>query len=359
VRFGGIYMKLMDSYQAGVNLGGWISQYGKSNKEHFNNFIKEEDIKQISSWGMDHVRLPIDYTILEDDNTPYVYKEDGFNFIDRCIDWCKKYNLNIILDLHKAPGFSFSTLEKNTLFESEEKQQRFIRLWMFFAQRYLEEGDNVIFELMNEVVEPTSCRWNKLAHKAIEAIRSVDRNRIIIYGGNRYSSINMLKEIDVVQDPRVVYTFHFYLPFLFTHQKAPFNKMFSAWNKALDYPGNAEGFRAFMAEHPEFLDKYHDYQDENGLVKEPVFSKENMIKDVQPAIDFINNTCKEVYCGEYGVIDQATMENRIRWSKDFISIMKELKIGRSVWSYKKMDFGLVDENSKVINDELVKILSDR
>ena len=56
-------MKKFDGYKAGVNLGGWISQFRQAKKEHFDSFITEEDIKQIASWGMDHVRLPIDYMV--------------------------------------------------------------------------------------------------------------------------------------------------------------------------------------------------------------------------------------------------------------------------------------------------------
>ena len=52
-------MKKFDGYKAGVNLGGWISQFRQAKKEHFDSFITEEDIKQIASWGMDHVRLPL------------------------------------------------------------------------------------------------------------------------------------------------------------------------------------------------------------------------------------------------------------------------------------------------------------
>ncbi|HOC34848.1 MAG TPA: glycosyl hydrolase family 5, partial [Ruminococcus flavefaciens] len=44
----------------GINLGGWMSQCDYS-RERLDNFIKENDIKQIAEWGFDHVRLPIDY----------------------------------------------------------------------------------------------------------------------------------------------------------------------------------------------------------------------------------------------------------------------------------------------------------
>ena len=61
-------MKIWNGHQKGVNLGGRFSQCDHS-KDRYDNFIKEDDFAVIKSWGADHVRLPIDYELLE--------KEDG------------------------------------------------------------------------------------------------------------------------------------------------------------------------------------------------------------------------------------------------------------------------------------------
>ena len=80
---------------------------------------------------------------------------------------------------------------------------------------------------------------------------------------------------------------------------------------------------------------------------------------MQPALDFMEATGKPVYCGEYGVIDVAPMQSRINWHRDFIDITKKHKIGRAVWSYKLMNFALVDENSKPVSEELIRIVSEK
>ena len=61
----------------GVNLGHWISQYGNKSHEHFGSYITESDFKRIAEWGLDHVRLPVDYMIFESDDNPGVYIESG------------------------------------------------------------------------------------------------------------------------------------------------------------------------------------------------------------------------------------------------------------------------------------------
>ena len=82
-------MSKFDGFKAGVNLGGWISQYRNAGKEHFDSFITEADIRQIAGWGMDHVRLPIDYMVLVDDDNPFADKEESFYYVDSCIKRCE------------------------------------------------------------------------------------------------------------------------------------------------------------------------------------------------------------------------------------------------------------------------------
>lgn len=336
--------------KAGVNLGGWISQYSKYDHQHFENFIKEEDIEKIASWGMDHVRLPIDYPVIESEENPFTYKERGFNYIDNCITWCKKYNLGIVLDLHHAPGYIFDSLDENTLFDDPEMQKRFTAIWQEFATRYLKEGENVIFELLNEVVDKDSSRWNTLAHKTIKAIREIDQDRVIIFGGNYYNSIYELKNIEIIDDPNVVYTFHYYLPLLFTHQKAPWSAINVDFDRNLKYPGEMVGLKEKYQENPEM----YAYEKNNiGAI----INKEYLDRELQYALDFMQKTGAELYCGEFGVIETADDKSRINWHRDFIDLLNKYDIPRAVWTYKEMDFPLVDINGEVVNEELVKIVS--
>lgn len=62
------------------------------------------------------MRVPFDYPLIEDDDKPFVYKESGFAYLDNCVAWCRKAGINLVLDLHRAPGFSFNEPEKSVLF---------------------------------------------------------------------------------------------------------------------------------------------------------------------------------------------------------------------------------------------------
>lgn len=343
-------MHKLEEFQVGVNLGGWLSQYPAYDHEHFNNFITDVDIDRIASWGADHVRLPIDYQILEDDEEPFEYKTSGFDYIDQCLEWCQVSHLGVVLDLHHAPGFSFDALAENSLFSSASLQQRFVSLWKALAEYYLARSEPaLIFELLNEVVLPSSEPWNKLAHRAHSEIREVDVDRRILVGGNQWNAARTLKEIDLFDDPQVSYTFHFYEPLPFTHQKAPWVEALKAFDTELVYPGDIPGLREALADRPqefELLTRYVDYH----------MDKEFLREELQPALEFQQKTGLQLYCGEFGVIDRAPSGSTLRWYRDFLDLLRESKIGYACWSYKVMDFGLVDQEGRVVDPEMLSIV---
>lgn len=341
-------MNRFEGFMAGVNLGGWISQFHEAKKEHFETFITEEDIGQIASWGMDHVRLPIDYMVLEEDDNPFVYKEEGFSYVDRCIRWCMENDLNIILDLHRAAGYAFHSLGSNRLFDEEHLKQRYISLWQAFAERYREYGRNVVFELLNEIVEPDSVRWNELSRRAVEGIRQIDKDRTIIIGGNNYNSVHTLHELAALEDDNLIYTFHFYEPHIFTHQKASWEPMLKNLEFEVPYPSGREIYEKYLAKPEEFREKY---------TFDETVDKEYLRRYLQPALTFAKERNVTLYCGEYGVIDHVPIESNLKWHADLSELFTEYGIGRAVWSYKLMSFPMVDRKSVVRDKRLIEIVS--
>ena len=342
-------MKRLDGYIAGANFGGWISQFGKKSFDHFDNFIKESDVERLACWGMDHVRLPVDYFVFEDDENPGIYREDGLKYIDNCISWCKKFGINLILDLHHAPGFFFGKLNENTLFTEEKMQQRFFGIWKNFANRYASLGDNLIFELLNELVWENSVPWNLLWKRTVAEIRKISPNRKIIVGGNHYNSVNELKNIELDDENKnIIYTFHMYEPFIFTHQNASWNTSTRNYKKQVEYPFN-------VSEHEEFfkLNGKSQYYKNHEIV-----DKNFLYEFLKPAVEFLEkHNDKILHCGEYGVIENASLESNLRWHRDISDIFLKYGIGRAVWNYKELSFPITKADGSIRSNELVKILS--
>ncbi len=340
--------------QVGINLGGWLSQYPYYDHQHFESFITAADLKRIKDWGMDHVRLPVDFPVLEEEDRAGNYRDSGFEYIEACLDWCRTNDLRVILDLHKAPGFAFDQLDQATLFDSPALQERLIRLWETIARRFSGHAEEFLaFELLNEIVLPDSRPWNELAGRLVKRIRSVSPERLIVMGGNNYNAVDELQNIEVLDDPNILYTFHFYLPLTVTHQKAPWITPIVEYDRQIDYPGHAAtGLEDIVRRYPK------DTHRLDREVRIP-FDREYLHAALQPAIDFSERISQPVYCGEFGVYEGAPMPTRLNWTRDFVELLDQFHIGRALWTYKALDFGLVDKDGKVVNQELVKIAARR
>lgn len=336
-------MKRFEGYMRGINLGGWLSQCAEYSEGHYSSFITENDIKNISEWGLDHIRLPVDYNVIEDEDGRVL--PNGYKHIDDCIEWCEKYGLNVIIDLHKTKGFAFdNTAENNIMFDSHELQKRFISLWTNIAARYGKNG-NVVFEPLNEVSKIDSRKWNALISKLLSAIRPFAPDKKIIFGGTQWNSVHTLKLLEIPDDKNIVYNFHFYEPFLFTHQHASWLSAVS--DISMRYPGTMEIYRKISENIGCFG---------SGLKNTDEMGAEFMDKLISEAVDAAVNADVPLYCGEYGVIDQAVISDTAVWFEDIHSIFEKHGIGRAVWTYKELDFGINDEHYVSCLDRIVNSL---
>ena len=63
-----------------------------------------------------------------------------------------------------------------------------------------------------------------------------------------------------------------------------------------------------------------------------------------------------LYCGEYGVIDRAEPQDTLKWYQAIEKVFNKYNIGRAAWSYKEMDFGMVDAHYDDVREEIIKLL---
>ncbi len=344
-------MKKFEGYYRGVNLGGWISQCCHE-IEHYDTFIVEDDIKEIASWGVDHIRVPMDYNVIETEDGERI--EENYKYLDRCLEWCEKYHLNMVLDLHKTAGYVFDDLEYSSgFFQDEALQERFLKLWDDLAARYAEKyADRLVFEILNEIVDPNVAKeWNALAKRAMLVIRKYSKDIKILVGGINYNNVLSVQLLDPPMDENIVYNFHCYDPQIFTHQSA-------YWQDFMP-----EGFHC---DYPLTIEEYIKLAKENNFPEGSIthFNYPGVTKMDSTFFDAIFATAiahaekynVPLYCGEYGVIDQAPLEGTLNWYKDIHEAFERHQIGRAAWTYKKMDFGLTQDHVAEIKEELIKYL---
>ena len=206
----------------GVNLGGWLlwegGNFGKAillpesvmlyrlaqivgnqaaqnfrNQIHAN-YVTETDFQRIAELGFNSVRLPINANLLEDDARPYVYKQSGWNLIERALNWGEKYNVYILIDLHAVPGGQSRLSPSDPgpvneiIWQSNEHRQRTIAMWQAIANRYKDRKIIAGYDLINEPLPPKPSALFELEQDLVAAIRQVDRQHLIIIEGDKFSS---------------------------------------------------------------------------------------------------------------------------------------------------------------------------
>ena len=235
----------------GIGLGGWMlqepymfnyigaadAQYdfkeklvefiGQENTDAFfqawlENFVTQEDINLLASWGFNSVRLPMHYELFtySIQNEPVqgqnTWLDAGFNIVDQLLDWCEQNQMYLILDLHAAPGgqgynSDISDYNPNypSLWESVENQNKTIALWGEIANRYNNEPWIGGYDLLNET------NWNLGTNElrnfyiqVTDAIRAYDQDHIIFIEGNWFA--NDFSGLTPPWDDNMVYSFHKY-----------------------------------------------------------------------------------------------------------------------------------------------------
>ena len=358
-------MKKFIGFEHGMGIGGWLTNYKRFNvlpeerrlcltigdMEHFASYITEADVKYIKSLGMDHIRLGFDQIVVEE--KPFVYREEIFGHIDNFIGWCKKYDLNVVLNLHKSIGNYCDIKEDVSLLDDEGLQKRFIALWIAFEKRYAKEN-RIAFELLNELRARVSDKWNALAEKTIAEIRRLNPTRKIIVGSAEWNSPDTLKDLKLYDDENIIYTFHMYNPIEFTHQRGVLQAQTLYYNRDMPYPNDIERYRDFQRVVHNNQNSYEAYE-----TMDIKFIRDNL----QSAINFAKeHPDKIVWCGEFGTIRHANIKWRENWMRDVITVLQENNIPYCVWNYLSTPndgnrFSLVDDDSrKILSEEMARII---
>lgn len=353
---------LFEKFGQGINLGGFLSQYEliadmsseETIRHHFDTFIQEEDIKVIASWGFDHVRITIDGYLMYDKEEGRL-KEQPLFYLDRALTWCEKYNLNVVIDLHNFWGHEYGKMQDPTaLMLDEEIREAYCRYWGLLAEHFAGyDKIELMFELFNEMADATEYRWNQLYKKAVQVIRNVDEKHWILVGSNDVNSVGYLSRLDLLEDPFVFYNFHYYEPNAFTHQRAHFSEEFREFPLPLAYPGDMSAYQEFLTEHPKYR------RDHAMITADKTCNDQELMKSLMAhAEKFVTYSGRELYCGEYGVIDSAEEEEAVKWIRDFVTLCNDLKIGHAMWNYKCLDFELVDEHGVIVRPKIVELLKE-
>ena len=183
----------------------------------------ETDFMRVKNMHMNVIRFYMNYKTFESDAAPYSYKQTGWDWIDTNIAWAKNNGIGLILNMHVPQGGYQSQGTGDALWNVTENQNRLAALWAAIAKKYKDEPAIIGFGLVNEPVPVTSLQqWQQLAQRIVNAIRAEDKHHIVFVERpiwiKNATGEDANYNFPVITDNNLVYEFHTYDPFQFTHQ---------------------------------------------------------------------------------------------------------------------------------------------
>lgn len=189
-------------------------------EKYLHTYITEGDIHYLKTLGVNSIRIPFSYRLFTyEDYLGQNNPNRGFELLDRVIGWCKKEHIYVMLDMHSAPGGQTGDNIDDGygypfLFKNAASQKLCADIWRRIADHYKNETTILGYDLLNE---PIATYFNKddfnpglepLYKKITAAVRSVDKNHIIILGGAQWDS--NFAPFGPPFDSKLIYQFHKY-----------------------------------------------------------------------------------------------------------------------------------------------------
>lgn len=288
--------------------------------------FQEDDLRWMSDWGFDFVRLPMCYTLWTKGDDPYAIHEPALESIDRVVSWGEKYGIHVCMDFHRAPGYSVNRerQEPFNLWKDQEALDAFCFHWQLFAKRYKGiPNERVSFDLVNEPCSPDNPDFmtredhERVVRATVKAIRDVDPGRLIIADGLSWGNdpLPELADLGIGQSCRA------YVPMGISHYRASWVSS-EGWMEPT-WPGNVQ----------------------NGEYWDRAKLEAHYQKWIDLAAQGVG-----VHCGEGGAYNQTPHGVFLAWFRDVLEILTAANIGWALWNFRG-SFGVLDSGRSDVEYE--------
>jgi endoglucanase len=320
-------------FSRGVNLTNWF-QKSSAQQIQFTKFTRQDFIN-IQSLGCDVIRLPVNLHFMTTGEPEYTIDPLFYYFFDQVVDMAEELGIHLILDNH-----TFDPAQST----DPDIGDVLIPVWNQIAEHYKNRSTYLYYEVLNEPHGISDAAWNTIQQDVLDAIRSVDQVHTIIVGPAGWNSYNNLQYMPVYTDDKLIYTFHFYDPFVFTHQGASWTDPSMVPLAGVPFPYDEESMPDCP---PELVGTWI----ENSLNNYP---NEGTVEHVMGLIDiavaFKTERDVPLFCGEFGVyIPNSNNNDRVVWYNTVASYIQNNGIAWTTWDYTG-SFGLFEEGSSEMFD---------
>lgn len=287
---------------------------GTSVYDIYFNYYTREDFVNVKRLGIDEVRLPIFMANMVQENgemSPLF-----FYLLDQYVDMAEEEGVNLILTNMSAYDYS----------DVQGLRTQFLNMWTQMAQHYKDRSALIHYELANEPSGISDEDWGSVQGDVIDAIREIDSIHTIIVTPAMWGSVYHLELLPEYDDDNLIYGFHCYDPFLFTHQGAASQGFEELTGVPFPYdpdrmPPMPSSFIGTWDE-----ERYNDYSSQGTV--------EALRSLVEVAAAFKNERNVRVWCGEFGADDQySNIDDRALWYETLRTAIEENGMAWSMHGY--------------------------
>ena len=329
----------------GVNLGNALEA---PEEGAWGMVIEPAFFSLIHDAGFDTVRVPIRWSAHTLPEAPYTIDTAFFARIDAVIDAAQGQDLNVVINMHHY----------DEIFEDPQAHAgRFVAMWVQIARRYASRSATVYFELLNEPHgELDATAWNDLLAMTVEAVREIDGYHTLVVGGAEWNSISGLTYLVLPEgEENVIATFHYYEPFLFTHQGAEWGGQ-EVGTLGLTWPGPPAMpvTPVPAARDVEWVRLWFMRYNQNRGNDNPA-SVAQIDRAFDQAAAWREKTGVPLWLGEFGAYSTADMDSRVRWTQAIRAAAEERGFGWAYWEF-GAGFGVYDRNAGAWRTDLLGAL---
>jgi len=315
----------------GINTSDWFAQSGDYSVQRLRTFTTTDDIRLIHHLGFDHIRISIDAEPLLAWQRQQTSGADFMRELDAIVNLAIQQKLAVIIDIHPQSRY------KQSLLQGDEPVKRFAMLWTALATHFAPlDPDYVFFEIMNEPEQPDTYRWQGIQSFVAQQIRTAAPNNTIIACGARWSGLDDLLPLEPLALPNIIYTFHDYEPFAFTHQGATWTDPAVQPLRNVPYPSTPENVAKNFEQEPTLAGQF--FVQQYGLAR---WDAHRIDVTLSFAERWSQLRHAPVYVGEFGVHrPYADPAMRAQWIRDMRIMMEKHHLGWAMWDYQD-NFGAV------------------
>ncbi|HWF87685.1 MAG TPA: cellulase family glycosylhydrolase, partial [Pyrinomonadaceae bacterium] len=292
----------------GINLSHWFSQAADYSKSHLDTHTTPADIALIKSMGFDHVRFPIEPApLLSNTPDPSILNATYLGYVDNALDTILASGLAVIIDIHPSDDF------KLRMARDDRGIEAFAKFWRAFATHLAKRDPEFVFlEVINEPMVEDPYRWYGIQGKLIAAMRAGAPDHTIIASGHRWSGLSEMLFLEPYADPNIIYNFHYYEPFAFTHQGATWAGPNLPFYKNVPYPSSPDAVKVLLDTIPDDSARYNllRYGEDN-------WNAQRIDDELGAAATWAAKHHVYVTCNEFGAFRKVVKaEDRVVWLHD-------------------------------------------